>query len=254
VVKNPKGPTLTFEITDYSNSSDVVSYMQKNKKVNKVFSSTLQSAPLLIMNGFNEHKDKNDVYRIVQLMTQSMFPGIQVQSMNLSACKRVVLFNVETNEEGEEVVQFRHFGLSTRIRNVNRGIKKIVNKNKIPNLSKYDDIADFLLSKKRGSAGDGNMSAYSSESEIDDLPDSKIVLPSDFQGKKKDNTVSIRLHEIGPRMTLKLIKIEEGHCKGNVVYHRYIQLSSQEIKKQSDGIKSKRELKESRKSEQEANV
>lgn len=62
------------------------------------------------------------------------------------------------------------------MRGINRGLKKIVNKNKIPNLAKYDDIADFVLQK----AKQNTASAYSSESEVDDLPDSKITLPSDY--------------------------------------------------------------------------
>lgn len=41
IIKNPKGPTLTFEIEKYSHASDVVSYMQQHKKVNKVFSHNL---------------------------------------------------------------------------------------------------------------------------------------------------------------------------------------------------------------------
>ena len=35
-------------------------------------------------------------------MIQSMFPPIKVQSMNLSTCKRVVLFNIKS-EEGADV-------------------------------------------------------------------------------------------------------------------------------------------------------
>lgn len=32
--------------------------------------------------------------------------------------------------------------------------------------------------------------------------------------------MSIRLHEVGPRLELKLYKIEEGFMQGNVVYNR----------------------------------
>jgi len=59
---------------------------------------------------------------------------------------------------------------------------------------------------------------------------SKIVLPEDFQDKKKNSTVSIKLHELGPRLRLKLVKIEEGVCRGNVVYHSYVKKSKKEIK------------------------
>jgi ribosome biogenesis protein SSF1/2 len=50
-------------------------------------------------------------------------------------------------------------------------------------------------------------------------------------------------------MTLKLIKIEEGVCRGNVVHHEFIKKTPAEIKKQLDSLKNKRELKEKRKKE-----
>ena len=101
---------------------------------------------------------------------------------------------------------------------------------------------------------DNMMGAYSSESEIDDLPESRVQLPDDFGDKKKDTNVAIRLHELGPRLQLRLIKIEEGLCRGNVVFHAYQTRSAAEIRKQFDSLKSKRELKEKRRAEQEENV
>jgi len=94
----------------------------------------------------------------------------------------------------------------------------------VPNLAKYKSIQDFILrnvKKQTGSSTADSMGAYSSESEIDDLPGSKLTLPSDYQDKKKDTQVAIRLHELGPRLQLRLIKIEEGLCRGNVVFHAH---------------------------------
>lgn len=72
-------------------------------------------------------------------------------------------------------------------------------------------------------------------------------MPEDYQDKKKGTNVAIKLHELGPRLRLKLMKIEEGFCKGNVVYHAIINKSKAEIKKSLDELKNKRELKEKRK-------
>jgi hypothetical protein len=55
-------------------------------------------------------------------------------------------------------------------------------------------------------------------------------------------------------MQLKLVKIQEGFCRGNVNFHSHITLSKSEIKQQVDSLKSKRELKEKRKKDQEGNV
>jgi ribosome biogenesis protein SSF1/2 len=98
------------------------------------------------------------------------------------------------------------------------------------------------------------MGAYSSESEIEDLPGSKIVLPDDYQDKKKNTSVAIRLHELGPRLKLSLVKIVEGLCRGNVVYHAFQTKTPAEVRKQIDSIKSAKELKEKRKRIQEENV
>ena len=81
-----------------------------------------------------------------------------------------------------------------------------------------------------------------------------VTLPEDYLDKKKDSAVSIKLHELGPRMRLNLVKIEENFCRGNVVFHKHIKLERSEIKKQMDSLKSKRELKEKRKRVQEENV
>jgi hypothetical protein len=50
------------------------------------------------------------------------------------------------------------------------------------------------------------------------------------------------------------MKIEEGFCRGNVVFHALVDKSKADIKKNMDTLKSKRELKEKRKKIQEANV
>jgi ribosome biogenesis protein SSF1/2 len=123
------------------------------------------------MNGFSS-RPEGDPMKIVSLMIQSMFPPLKVQSMNLSTCKRIILFNLNDKNQ----IEFRHYGLSARQRSINRSIKKLVNKNVVPNLAKYNDIADFVLHSKNKA----DMNAYSSESELDDLPGSKIELPDDF--------------------------------------------------------------------------
>lgn len=39
--------------------------------------------------------------------------------------------------------------------------------------------------------------------------------------KTKTQQSAVRLHELGPRLTLSLIKIQEGFCDGQVLYHQY---------------------------------
>lgn len=68
--------------------------------------------------------------------------------MNLSRCKRVVMFNLVKDEKtGEEFIEFRHYGLSARQRDVNKSIKRLVNSKRTPNLARLNDISDLLLQK-----------------------------------------------------------------------------------------------------------
>ncbi len=72
------------------------------------------------MNGFGT-RSENDPLKLASVMIQSLFPPIKVQSMNLSTCKRVVMFNINEskNKEGSEnerspLIEFRHYGVSAR--------------------------------------------------------------------------------------------------------------------------------------------
>ena len=62
---------------------------------------------------------------------------------------------------------------------------------------------------------------YGSESEGDDEA-ATVTLANDLGRVNKASTKSaVKLQEIGPRMALQLIKIEEGLCSGDVIFSEY---------------------------------
>ncbi|KAF4006425.1 Brix domain family protein [Saccharomyces cerevisiae] len=65
---------------------------------------------------------------------------------------------------------------------------------------------------------------------------------------------AIKLTELGPRLTLKLVKIEDGICSGKVLHHEFVQKSSEEIKALERRHAAKMRLKEQRRKEQEENI
>ncbi|KAF2315013.1 hypothetical protein GH714_037555 [Hevea brasiliensis] len=68
---------------------------------------------------------------------------------------------------------------------------------------------------------DINTAGYGSESEADDEA-ATVTLASDLGRVNRASTKSaVKLQEIGPRMTLQLIKVEEGLCSGSVIYSEY---------------------------------
>lgn len=58
---------MTFKIDEYSLSKDCIKFSQEEKKHSKIMDTTLQTAPLLIMNGF-QNKEEGDPMKLVSLM------------------------------------------------------------------------------------------------------------------------------------------------------------------------------------------
>ena len=53
--------------------------------------------------------------------------------------------------------------------------------------------------------------------------DTQVTLPQNYVGRnnRSQEQRSVRLVEIGPRVTLQLLKIQKGFCEGDVLYHKY---------------------------------
>lgn len=106
----------------------------------------------------------------------------------------------------------------------------------ILDLSRADDISDYILRHEgmgfvtsdsemsdMSDAG-GSQSGHSSGSEEDERR-GKVRLASDYVGRGnrgkgvKGEKRAVRLVELGPRMELGLVKVEEGVGEGEVMFH-----------------------------------
>merc|ERR1712076_123041 len=173
VCRFPRGPTMTFKVDNYTLSRDVRSSLKRQVTYEKQY----LNHPLLILNGFSANTEANmddnidspDTKRmggreisLVASMFQNMFPSINVVPVGMS-----------------------------------KPLKKIV-QGKVPNLSRYQDMSEYL-------AGGGNLS----ESEAEDDPEvSRVTLPLGVtsRGNMPSEQSSVRLVELGPRITMKLVK------------------------------------------------
>jgi ribosome biogenesis protein SSF1/2 len=97
-----------------------------------------------------------------------MFPTINVQTVKLSECRRVVLYHY--NKE-EDVVEQRHYAIRASPVGLSRPIKRLV-QSKIPDLHDLQDISELV----EGGAG------AASDSEAEDET-SHVVLPEKYIGK-----------------------------------------------------------------------
>ena len=140
---------------------------------------------------------------------------------------------------------------------------------KVPNLGRLNDIADYIARSGEGAAG-GMMGAGDiSDSEAEDEAHQVDMPPSGLtrRRKKKNGDGSstgtgggggsksaLKLVELGPRLRLKLYKVERLLSGGDVMYHAYVSKTPAEVaalKKRKDGEAS---LKKRRREEQEGNV
>merc|ERR1712087_800722 len=79
-------------------------------------------------------------------------------------------------------------------------------------------------------------------------------LKSNHATKGKNGAHFVRLKEIGPRITMELVKIEELVNDGKVLYHRYVNKTEAEIRELQRRKDKQRKLKEERRIKQELNI
>merc|ERR1711962_1672681 len=175
-------------------------------------------------------------------MFQNMFPSINVTTVHLNSIRRCVLLNYDPKTG---TVEFRHYTIKVVPVGMSRSVKKIL-QGKVPNLSRYDSMAEYLA----GGGGAG------SESEGEEDENSQCVVPQAMtsRGNMAAQKSSVRLVELGPRITMELLKIEEGMLDGEVLYHKHVSKSDAERKEIKKKIEKRKKEKMARKAEQEKNV
>merc|ERR1719319_1718273 len=95
-----------------------------------------------------------------------------------------------------------------------------------------------------------------SESEGEEDEASRVTLPAGLRarGAVGGEQSSVRLVELGPRLTLQLVKIEEGLLDGEVLHHEFVEKTEEEKKVIKEKRLKRNKEKEARKRVQELNV
>lgn len=178
-----------------------------------------------------------------------MFRTINVKTVKLADCRRVVLFHYHKDEG---IVQMRHYAIRANPVGISRNVKKLV-QSKIPNLSQLDDISQFLDQTSSDHAASFYGSVSDSEAEDEG---SRVTLPDRYigRGNAKSQLSAMKLIELGPRLTLELYKVQQGMNEGDILYHKFVQKSPEEAAATKERIEKAKRLKEERKKVQDANV
>jgi len=279
----PRGPTLHFRVESYSLCKDI----EKAQKHPRGGGQDHRTPPLLVMNNFLTNADENAKIpkRLESLTTtifQSLFPPISPQTTPLSSIRRVMLLNRElTSSDGNAqesyILNLRHYAITTRKTGIPKRIrrldpKELRHKDKkrsaIPDLGRLNDAADYILDPSSGyySASETELDT-DAEVEVAGSTTKKVLNKRELQriksgGKKAQKLTStpnvekraIKLVELGPRMKLRLIKVEEGLCGGRVMWHDYVKKSEAEVKEMDETWERRRKEKEQRKKQQKENI
>ncbi|MED6220802.1 hypothetical protein PIB30_117868 [Stylosanthes scabra] len=200
VATTPQGPTLTFKIHEYSSAADVAKSQLHPRCPKDLFTNSA----LVVLSGFVS----GDLpLQLTTSMFQNIFPTIDVKTVKLSSCQRIVLLNY--NKDTKEI-DFRHYSIRLQPVGVSRRIRKFVQNHQVPDLRNLQDVSDFVT--KAG---------YGSESEADEEA-ATVTLSSDIGRVNRASMKSaVKLQEIGPRMTLQLVKVEKGLCSGEVLFSEF---------------------------------
>lgn len=136
-----------------------------------------------------------------------------------------------------------------------------------------EDVADYFLGDPDAKGGytSASESEVETDAEVEVLPPQarKVVGRRDRDdmraksradgenGTRRGPRVekrAVKLTELGPRMKLRLMKVEEGVCTGKVLWHEHVTKSKEEVEAMDEVWEQRRKEKAERKKEQRENV
>ena len=288
----PRGPTLHFRVENYSLCKDIQKAIKHSKSCKKeyltppllVMNNFASSVP---SNGSDPAVPKH-LESLTTTIFQSLFPPISPQNTPLSSIHRVLLLDREvpklsseptSTDDGAYTINLRHYAITTRRTGLSRGIRKLnaakrlahdrKRKRGIPNLGKLDDVADYILDPAAaGGFTSGSESEVETDAEVEVLETTarKVLSKKQMNAMRSNNEKiqkpdnngtekkAVKLVEIGPRMKLRMTKVEEGVCGGKVMWHEYINKSKEEILAMEKIWETRRREKEERRRIQKENV
>ncbi|KAI1655184.1 Brix-domain-containing protein [Daldinia decipiens] len=285
IATTPRGPTLHFRVEKYSLCKDIRKAQRHPRGGGKEYITS----PLLIMNNIStpgadaNSKVPKHLETLTTTVFQSLFPRINPQTTPLKSIRRVLLLNREPatdEDDGSFVLNFRHYAISTKPAGVSKQLRRLDaaeklfsaknRKGGVPNLGKLEDISEYMIG---GENGEGYVTDGTSGSEMDTDAEVEVLedaprrvlsskaraarLESGDKYVENDEKVERRrvtLVELGPRMKLRMTKVEEGLCSGKTMWHEHIHKSRQEIQDLEQRWEKRREEKEARRKQQKANV
>lgn len=234
--RTPSGPTLHFRVHQFSLRTHIQRLQRRPVSLTSALTS---NPPIVVTNNFGDESHQ----KLLRITFQNLFPATNVRTVQLNDCRRVVLFNlVKDDDENRQMVQVRHYAIQSQPTGVHRRVRRLVQA-KVPNLRRLTDMAEYLQGQ----------SDAASDSEVED-EDQVVELCDEYKGQKAHQKSALKLVELGPRLSMELLKVEQGLGSGGVLYHAHIRKSKEEAAALEKAKEKERLLKIQRRQTQEANV
>lgn len=114
-------------------------------------------------------------------------PKSMLSTSHAAAVQRVILL---VHNKESDTISLRHFCISVAPSGLTKGIKALVQGKALPDLSRFNDIADFI-----------ERSGYASESEGEDAAASRVTLGQNLGRINLAQRQSrVKLHEVRPAL------------------------------------------------------
>lgn len=231
IMRFSNGPTLSFRVESFTLREDIIAQQRRPPNLDH---SVWDVAPIVVLNNFNLAQNRPEV-QLMEATLQSLFPSINIQLIKTSDIQRIVYFHYDPDSN---TVEARHYYITAKQVGLSKTVKKLLEgrlPTKLGTLENLDEILD-----KEGAWSD-------TDGEGEEVP-----LAQPFRGSK--DQARIKLVEIGPRMTLSLVKIENGFAGGEVIYHSHVEKSLREVRDNATKVRARKAEKLKRRADQDANV
>lgn len=279
---HPRGPTLHFRVDDYVLAKDI-QHVQRRSRAGWL--EAFASPPLLVQHGMMSSEEQlagkpkeKQLESLTQTMFNAMFPVITPNTTKLEKIKRILLLKRERQEDGTFIINLRHYAITQRRTGQSKKIRRLDAQDQkrreskgtaLPNLGQLEDAADYMLRPEDGGYTSASETELDTDNEVEVVQAATRKVLNKKQMEKLRNADTkdeptksrtnvekraIKLVELGPRMKLRLVKVEEGLCEGRIMWNEFVTKSQAEEKELDEIWSEKRKLKEERRQQQKENV
>jgi ribosome biogenesis protein SSF1/2 len=268
LARTPHGPTLHFRVEKYSLCKDIAKSIRHPRANAADYQVAPLLVMNNFMTSDAERERLGDaappkhLEKLVTDMFQGLFPPIQPHTTPLHTIKRVLLLHREppSEEGGSCTISLRHYAITTKVTGIPKALRRLhlaekligsrdkTKKRALPNLGALEDVADYML--------DPSAAGYTSASDTEADTDAEVEVAAPVRQrvlsrKEKERLAAgdesstraaarsaapcvekraVKLVELGPRLKLRLTKVEEDVCTGKIMWHEYITKSAAEVK------------------------